>query len=289
MVRKNHKHHWVVFTLVAVILLILLIGCAQSQQSSLHPLKVKLLKVGKADAIILQSNAEVLVIDTGEEDDGEELVSYLLNQGISQVDALIITHFDQDHVGGADTLIEQMPVKQIYVPDYMGTHTEYADFISAMEGKGIVPTALREPVQFMLGDAQVLIEPPVSYEVDPNTVENDNNFSLITTVVHGDNRLLFMGDAEKQRIREWLGSASAVDCNFLKVPHHGVYNSALPELLDSISPEYSVICSSQKNPAEAKTVALLKQHGSSIFETKDGNVTVISDGQHLEIKQKTKY
>lgn len=288
MVQKKHTFNWVIFTLVGVILLTLLIGCTQSVEDGLQPLKVKLLKVGKADAIILQSGEEVLVIDTGEEDDGEELVTYLTNQGISQVDTLIITHFDQDHVGGADTLLEQIEVKQIYVPDYIGAHTEYSDFVSAMEEKGIVPTALQEPVQFTLGDAQVLVEPPVSYAVDPNTVENDNNFSLITTVVHGDNRLLFMGDAEKQRIREWLGSASAVDCDFLKVPHHGVYNGALPELLDVISPEYSVICSSQKNPAETKTVELLKQHGSSVLETKDGNVTVISDGHHLEIKQKTK-
>ncbi len=185
-------------------------------------------------------------------------------------------------------MLEQIDVQQIYVPDYIGTHVEYSDFVSAMEGKGITPTALREPVQFTLGDAQVLVEPPTSYEIDPNTVENDNNFSLITTVVHGENRLLFMGDAEKQRIREWLGNASAIDCDFLKVPHHGVYNTALPELLDAVTPEYSVICSSQKHPAEFKTLELLKEHGCDVLETKDGNITVISNGNQLELSQKRK-
>lgn len=288
MFHQKHKQNWIIVPLICAFILTLFTGCTQPIQSDLLPLKVKLLKVGKADAIILQSGEDVLVIDTGEEDDGEELVTYLSNQGITQVDTLIITHFDQDHVGGADTLLEQIDVQQIYVPDYIGTHVEYSDFVSAMEGKGITPTALREPVQFTLGDAQVLVEPPTSYEIDPNTVENDNNFSLITTVVHGENRLLFMGDAEKQRIREWLGNASAIDCDFLKVPHHGVYNTALPELLDTVTPEYSVICSSQKHPAEFKTLELLKEHGCDVLETKDGNITVISNGNQLEISQKRK-
>ena len=288
MFHQKHKQNWIIVPLICAFILTFFTVCTQPIQSDLLPLKVKLLKVGKADAIILQSGEDVLVIDTGEEDDGEELVAYLSNQGITQVDTLIITHFDQDHVGGADTLLEQIDVQQIYVPDYIGTHVEYSDFVSAMEGKGITPTALREPVQFTLGDAQVLVEPPTSYEIDPNTVENDNNFSLITTVVHGENRLLFMGDAEKQRIREWLGNASAIDCDFLKVPHHGVYNTALPELLDAVTPEYSVICSSQKHPAEFKTLELLKEHGCDVLETKDGNITVISNGNQLELSQKRK-
>lgn len=109
-----------------------------------EPLKVTLLKVGKADAIAIQTEKNTMVIDTGEEEDGEELVFYLKNQGITQVDILLITHFDQDHVGGAETLIESMDVERVLVPDYEGTSTEYQDFMIALEEKGMTAERLKK-------------------------------------------------------------------------------------------------------------------------------------------------
>ena len=119
--------------------------------------------------------------------------------------------------------------------------------------------------------------------------EIDNNFSLITTIMHGENVLLFTGDAEKQRTREWLSGKDKQDCDFLKMPHHGVYHTALKELLEAVMPEYAVICSSGKNPADPETLELLKNYGISTFQTKDGNVTVISDGKNLEVHQALEY
>lgn len=286
MKNKGRKRKWAVLLLTTMIVLTAFSGCVKTPGSEMMPLQIDLLKVGKADAIIFRCGEEVMVIDAGEEDDGEEVVDFLKNQGITQVDALIITHFDQDHVGGADTLIEEMDVKEIYVPAYEGSHTEYLDFMYAVKNKNLVPKALTESIRFDLGDAQVLVEPPLSYEAEPGSLDIDNNFSLITTIVHGENRLVFMGDAEKQRIRQWLDSSLPAPCDFLKVPHHGVYNTALQELFEALSPEYSVICSSQKNPADQKTVELLKTQGSQVLETKDGDVTLISDGCGLELQQK---
>lgn len=270
----------------AVCVLIFTAGMPVKGEGGLEPLKATLLKVGKADAIIIQCQNQTMVIDAGEEEDGEEVIEFLKNQGISQVDTLLITHFDQDHVGGADTLVETLPVGEVLLPDYEGNSTEYVDFMTALQEKEITPRRLRESVEFMLGEAEVLVEPPTSYETLVEGAEMDNNFSLITTIVHGENRLLFTGDAEKQRLREWIQGETAVDCDFLKVPHHGVYNTALQELLDQTLPEYGVICSSNKNPGEVQTLELLKERNCSVFQTKDGNVTVISDGGCLEVHQK---
>lgn len=288
MYNQRNRRKLIAFILICTIFVVSMAGCVHTTESGMMPLSIDLLKVGKADAIVIHSGEEVLVIDTGEEDDGEELVEFISQRGFSKIDTLIITHFDKDHVGGADTLLESMDVGQIYIPAYEGTHTEYVDFMCAMEEKGIEPTLLEKPVHFALGDAEVLVEPPTSYEVIADTMENDNNFSLITTVVHGENRLLFMGDAEKQRIRQWLDSTSSADCDFMKVPHHGVYNTALEDLFAATTPKFAAICSSKKNPAEPKTLELLKKYGADVFQTKDGNITVISDGNKLELHQKMK-
>lgn len=260
-------------------------SCIVKGAAEPEPLKVTLLKVGKADAIAIQTEENTMVIDTGEEEDGEELVLYLKNQGISQVDTLLITHFDQDHVGGADTLIESMDVGRVLVPDYEGISTEYQDFMIALEEKGMRAERLKKAEEFELGSAKVFVEPPASCEIKDGEAEVDNNFSIITTITHGKNRLLFTGDAEKQRIRQWLKDGRAEKCDFLKVPHHGVYNTALQDLFEAVAPEYAVICSSNKNPADSQTIELLKKYNTHVFETKDGNITVISDGTSLEMKQ----
>lgn len=262
---------------------------ARADTDAADVLKVTLFKIGKADAAVVQTDGKIMVIDAGEEEDGEEIADFLRYQGISCVDVLLITHFDRDHVGGADTLVESFDIGRVLLPDYQGTNTEYADFMKALEKKEIKAERLTQPVRFMLGGAEVLTEPPCSYESDGSMAEQDNNFSLITTVTHGGNRLLFAGDAEKQRIREWLSERDDADCDFLKMPHHGVYNTALRELLEAVTPEYAVICSSGKNPADIQTLELLKQYGTGTFQTKDGNVTVLSDGKALELHQELEH
>lgn len=248
--------------------------------------KVTLFKVGKADAIVLEKEKYTMVIDAGEEEDGEEIVTYLKSQGKDTVNDLVITHFDKDHVGGADTLVEDLHVHRAIIPNYQGQTVEYSDFIQALKEKKVDTKALNENMEFTVQDMNVLIEPPLSYELSENIVELDNNFSLITTITHGTNRLVFMGDAEKQRIREWLKIGEAGKCDFLKVAHHGVYETELTTLLDRLKPECAAICTSHKNPADKETLEELKKRKVRYFETKDGNITVISDGKDLELHQK---
>lgn len=268
-------------------LFLLTVGCGAQTNTPKNPLSVSILKVGKADATIILSGKHALLIDTGEEDDGEEVVEFLKKHSISEIDAMVITHFDQDHVGGADTVLEELSVKEIYVPAYTGTHAEYSDFMSAVKRSSASLNRLDDPVSFVFGDANILIEPPLSYQIEDPQKDYDNNFSLITTIIHGDNHLVFMGDAEKQRIREWLQSEQAVKCDFLKVPHHGIYNAALKELFETLDPEIAVICSSKKNPAAHETLDLLHAYCPDIYETKNGNVTIVSVGTALESFQKT--
>ena len=244
-----------------------------------------LLKVGKADAIIIQSGENVIVIDAGEEEDGAEVQAFLAAQNISHIDTLIITHFDQDHVGGADTLVEQMDIGTVLLPAYHGTNTEYADFIQAMNRKSLTPQLLTEPFHFTLGKLDVLVEPPVSYEIPEGYLEYDNNFSLFVTVTYDENVLLFTGDAEKQRIREWLENGTVSKCDFLKVPHHGIYTTALQDLINATDPAYAGICTSKKHPADSLTLELLKSSGVRTFQTKDGNIIVTSDGKRLDVWQ----
>ena len=86
-------------------------------------LQVQALKVGKADAIVLFCGGETMVIDCGEEEDGQEVLAYLQAEGVSEIDVLMITHFDKDHVGGADTVMNGISVSRVLLPAYTGSGT----------------------------------------------------------------------------------------------------------------------------------------------------------------------
>lgn len=271
-----------------------LTGCGQKQKAA-EPLEMQFLKVGKADAILLFTEEKTMVIDAGEEDDGEKVLEALKEQGIEKIDYLIITHFDKDHVGGADVILKEIPAETVVQPDYQSDSKEYEQYAEALQERGIEPVRLRgEPMSFFLGDAEVMIFPPSdtlyaqaeeSRNADPE-VEIDNNLSLAIQVLHGGNSLLFTGDAEEARILELLQEPQILKKQtLLKVPHHGRDVAGMEELLTGTSPSYAIICCSKKNPADREVLKLLGKHGAETLLTANGDIQVLSDGRRLQIEQ----
>ena len=246
-------------------------------------LTVRFLRVGKADAMIMTCGGETLVLDTGESDDGEELTEKLTAAGADRVDYLIITHFDKDHVGGAAELLEHFDVGTVYLPDYEGTSGEYAAFMAALSENDITPVRLDEDVSFSFGDAEVTINPPSSYEITDAAADYDNNFSLITTIAHGDNTLLFMGDAETARIAEFLDSSPAA-CDLIKLPHHGEKEKMLDALLAAVKPRWAVITCSSAAPEASSTMKTLAAAGVETYLTRLGAVRIRSDGETMTVE-----
>ena len=186
-------------------------------------------------------------------------------------------------------MLEELTVEQLILPDYQGSSTDYQEMLDALalskKKNGTREIRLREDWEMSWGKADILIESPSSYEIPDASREYDNDFSLITTVRYGDTRLLFMGDAEKRLIRSWLAKNQDRQCDFIKMPHHGVYQTALVELLDAVRPSLAALCTSQKNPAETKTVELLKAYRTAVFESRNGDINVTTDGVKVSVKQ----
>ena len=273
--------------LCTVLTVLLTAGCKAGSQGSAPSesgkdvLQVQFLKAGKADAIILQCGGETMVIDCGEEDDGDKVLDYLEKKGVQRVDVLMITHFDKDHMGGAATVVKRIPVSRVLLPAYSGSGNVYDDLMAALKSASVATENVTQTQSFDLGNAEVTVEPPASYEVPDDGKDHDNDLSLITTVVFESKRLVFAADIEKKRIREWLDGGTAQPCDLLKVPHHGVYNKALKELFETLKPSCAVICDSSKNPADERTLQLLSECGAACLQTKDGDVTISCDGENL--------
>ncbi len=248
--------------------------------SAENEFNISILKVGQADAIILKTANHTAVIDCGEEDDGAEVVKHLTESGTDTIDYLFVTHFDKDHVGGASEVLDNFEASEIIMPDYVGTSDEYETFTGTLNEKNITPTLLTSETSFTLDDVLFEVYPPQKNDYK----EPDNDHSLVISVTHGENKFMFAGDAEKDRLAE-LSKQLDLDHDFLKMPHHGNYNSGTTAFLKGVTPTYTVICDSDKNPAEEPCVKALETIGSEIYHTRDGDVNIISDGKTITLLQ----
>ncbi len=243
-------------------------------------LKLYCFQAGKADAFLFWNESCAVLIDTGESGYGKTILQKLDELGIKRLDALILTHFDKDHVGGAKKLVTSLEIGTIYQSNCPKTGAEaYEKYAAALAETGQTAITLRERVTFRLGDAAFTVDPPAAecYSDSPS-----NNSSLIVEVRHGRIRMLFCGDAEDARLTEYLrGSASTFD--LVKLPHHGVWQTSLRALLAQTKPSCAIVTSSDEEPEEEQTTALLEESGVTVLLTRLGAFTVTSDGAALQV------
>lgn len=277
--------------LLGAITLLTAAGCTQSSGSQepesgipvTGDFTVTALNVGKADALVLQTQNAVTVIDTGNKGDGKQIEKFLTNQGIDTIDNLIITHFDKDHVGGAARVINRMKVKNVYVPDYTSDSDEYNSFIEKIDETQtpLKAMAAKSQTEWQADDAHFTLYAPQEtfYGKD-----EENDFSLVLYVQHGSNKLLFAGDAENARQQEIM-DLNLGEVDFLKVPYHGNYMKTTEAFLDACNPKVAVVCCSEKENADPSTVETLQKRGIETYYTYQGTVTVVSDGKALRCEQ----
>ena len=242
-------------------------------------LKVTFLDVGKADAIVLQSESSTVVIDCGEKGDGKKISSILEESGTTVIDYLIITHFDKDHVGGAPKVLKTFDVKNVLTPDYTGNVSEYDKFAETLDGRGITPMKLKEDISFTLDDVDYTVyAPKKDFYGDGDS--DENNFSLVTKAVHHNNTLLFTGDAMEERLDEIMDIGK---CTLLKVPYHGRKLDNLGDFLKAVEPKCAVVCT-DSNEFSGKMQDLLKKQKINTYATCfNGEITAVSDGSQIKI------
>ena len=278
--------------LLAAVTVLSLTGCAGgTAQSASEPeapavtgnVTVTAFNVGKADALVIQTQNTVTVIDAGNKGDGKVIDKFLTAQGIDTVDLMIITHFDKDHVGGASRVINKLNVKEVLVPDYTSEIDEYKSFIEKAEETEttVTPLAFGSSREWSPDDTIGTI---YASEKDNYGRDEENDFSLVLYMRHGDNKFLFAGDAEDPRQQEIINlNLGKVD--FLKFPYHGNYMPTTERFLDACDPKYTVVCCSEKEYADPNTVETLEKRKIETYYTCDGNVTAVSDGKTLTCSQ----
>ena len=266
--------------LCILVLLISMCGCAAAQGiTGGAEMEVYFFEAGKADAILITTQNGAILLDCGYKGFGQTILDELSARAIETIDYLVITHFDKDHVGGAAKVINNFPVKTVLQSNSPRDSEEYAKYIRAFNNANLEPITVREDYVFTLDGVTFTVNPPRKN----NYINDDsNNSSLIVTAVNGDDVFLFLGDAQTERLEEYL-EAEPVDCDFLKIAHHGSEEPLIEALVSTVRPELAVITCSEEE-AESNSVRLtLENAGVALWLTRVAPVRVTSNGESIAV------
>ena len=159
--------------------------CPGNSASAQEPgLSLHLFSFGKADAFLLMTEEGTVLIDSGESGQGKEILNFLEEKGITEIDTFILTHFDKDHVGGAAKVLKGIPVRRVLQSDCPRDNKEYSKYLSALALCRIEPVTVREPISFSLGDVDFTVVPPmltVHCSLKKTTTHRDQYYESMPT------------------------------------------------------------------------------------------------------------
>ena len=240
---------------------------------------VNYLNVGQADSILIEINNKYALIDAGNNADGEKLVKYFKDLGISQFDYVIATHGHEDHIGGMDDIINNFDIGKFYMPNYITTTKTFEDVLDALKTKNIGINVPKVGETFSLDKADFEIL------ASNSDAKNINDTSIVLKATYGLNKFLFMGDLSSSEESKLLDRNIAADV--LKVGHHGSKYSTSTDFLDKVSPQYAVISvgkNNNYNHPHPSTITKFKNRNIKVYRTDlDGTIRATSNGTIIKI------
>ncbi len=225
-----------------------------------------------ADCCILISDGSCLVIDTGEEADGPHIVKLLKDKGVETINCLILSHPDNDHIGGASLLADNFDIEMVIMPYYGKYRISYTSLLKKFTETGAEQIFPAKESALSVGELSLTVYPPENSYYD-----QDNDYSLAVLVEHGKVNMFFPGDAEKTRLKE-LSTVSLPEIDLLKVPYHGRSSSASSDFVQRIAAPIAIVNAAS---AESKIQKALEKTGAAVYYTVGSDHFFTSDGETL--------
>ena len=239
-------------------------------------LSITFLDVGQGDCAVLETYGRTFIIDTGKT--GKELESYLRFRGKNTIDAIILTHADNDHSGGFQRILKKFQVREIWDNG----------LLLYPEGLGIPIKNLVRGVAIKSEGIEILIMHP--YKGFYSTLDRDGNeHSLVLTIKGGKgNSLLLTGDIEEEAEYDLLHLGKWLKSDVIKISHHGGRHSTSEDFLNAVSPGMAIISVGRSNPFEHphdEVIERLERRGIIIYRTdRDGAIRLTEGEKGFKVK-----
>lgn len=247
--------------------------------STTSNLEIYYFDVGQADSIFINNNDYTMLIDAGNNSDGENIVKFLKEKNISDIDVVVGTHPHEDHIGGLDDVIKSFEIGKIYMPDAISTSDTINDVLDIIEEKDYSVNIPIVDEVFNLHDMKFKV-------IHTGTDEKDlNDSSIVLRLDFGSTSYLFTGDISTSVERDLLDKDIKVDV--LKVAHHGSNYSSSGKFIEKVNPKYAIISVGYNNKYDHPSKEILERlKNSNVYRTdKDGTIKLSSDGKSINVSK----
>ena len=288
----------------AVIALLLIVGMAaysyffiieMPQPIEVEPVEGDLLvyifDVGQADCTLICSEDGNILIDAGDKGTQDEIVDMILATGVEELEYVIFTHPDRDHIGGADEVIDGITVENVILPVLYEepdsiVYEEMMNAIGAKERDGeLVRIDAVSGTVYDMGDLKMKVLAP-----NAEKYSNINDYSVAVRLDYGESSFLFTGDALERSEKQMLETYSVLelDCDFFQAGHHGAANANTLAFVQAVSPEIVAVSCGAGNKYGHPTQTALENYaavGADVYRTdKLGTIIFVSDGKEITVK-----
>lgn len=243
------------------------------------------------DSILVTTpDGKNMLIDSGVQAGGQQVVKYLNDMGIDRLDVILNTHPHIDHLGGFPAIIRAKEIGEAYMINHpYPSSNSYHNFMSAMKSKKINPVYLEEGDSFELGEhVKIEVYRPVKGDL-PDAVESYearaiNQFSMVFKLTYEETSFLFTGDIYIERENEMLENLPHewLKADMMHAPHHGSETSSSSSFVEAVSAEVVVMSSNEFT--SLSNMKRYEVYGGTVYsQSLHGNILITSDGKKLEV------
>lgn len=242
--------------------------------------------VGQGDAALIRTEKGDILIDAGTNSSEDQLKAYLDKLGVTELEYAVFTHPHEDHIGGADMILNTYTVKRVILPDKEHDSKTFERMMDAIEAEKCEVIMATPDKTFKVGELNCTILAPIS-----TSYTELNNYSVVIRADYGETSVLFTGDAETHSEEEMLERyrfKGTLDCDILKAGHHGSDTSSSQAFLDAVTPVHAVISVGEGNTYDHPKQEILARYEAmriTIHRTdKEGSIVFTTTGGEPERK-----
>lgn len=273
----------VLSVLMSVILVAGFVSIPAISSAATPTMKVHFINVGQGDATYIKMpGGEDILIDGGSQGQGDKIIAYLKKQKVDDIEIMIATHPDADHIGALDEVLKAYKVEAVYAPKVSHTTDAYKNFLKAVKAEKLTIKTAKAGVKLPLKTGTAKFVGPVR---DYGKTDL-NNWSAVLHITYNKNKFLFTGDAEKTAESDMVKAKQTLQADVVKVGHHGAKTSSNANFLEVVKPKYGVISVGKNSYGHPTTEVLnrFKPYKTTMYRTdQKGNIIFTSTGTKITV------